>query len=73
MYRTTFNHYGKFFLQQGRERFLKRCVILCIATFESQNSEGISKTSFLERGRNRKHAEEIVFHRIGEEEERRKR
>ena len=73
MYRTTFNDYGKFFLQQGRERFLRGCVILCITKFECDISKRISKFSFLEHGRNRKHAEEFVFLRIRKEEERRKR
>jgi len=61
MYRTTFNYYGKFFLQQGREHFLRGCVFLCITKFEFETSRGISKFSFLEHGRNRKHAEEFVF------------
>jgi len=73
MYRTTFNYYGKFFLQQGRERFLKGCVILCITKFECETSKEIRKFSFLESGRNRKHAEEFVFLRIRKEERRRKR
>jgi hypothetical protein len=72
MFRTTFNSYGKFFLQQDREHFLKGCVILCIAKFECEISKGIRKFSFLEYGRNRIHAEEFVFLRIREEEGRRK-
>jgi hypothetical protein len=73
MYGTTFNYYGKFFLQQGRENFLRACVILCIAKFECETSKAISKFSFLAHGRKGKHAEEFVFLRIREEEGRRKR
>jgi hypothetical protein len=67
---TLYDYYGRFFLKQGRERFLRGCVILCIAKFEHQDSKEKFNISFLDRGQGGIHAEEIVLNRIEEEESR---
>jgi hypothetical protein len=65
---TLFDAYGNFFLKQGREHFLKGCVILCVAKFVYQDSNPINRISFVSVGRGGIHAEEFVFRRIAKEE-----
>jgi len=68
MAETTFDSYGKLFFKQGRNHFWKKCVILCIARFTYQDSNREIDNKFVNFGRRGKHAEEIVFRRIEEEE-----
>jgi hypothetical protein len=69
MRRTTFDEYGQLFLKQGRGQFISKCVILCVIKFKCQNSGQRWRTSFVNFGYNREHAEEIAIRRIEEKED----